>query len=228
MALLPAFGERNVPVRVRLAVTAAFTAVVAPAVAPAIGEEHLAAGLGSAAGEIAVGLALGIAFRLLVLVLQIAGTIAANMTSLSQILGGIGVDPQPAFANALVVGGLALAALSGLHLKVAIAIIQSYDVFPAGQMPLSGDLAEWGVRQVSAAFSLGFTLAAPFTIASLIYNLALGAINRAMPQLMVAFVGAPAITGGALFLLAVTAPLVLAIWTQALDAVLADPFGTGK
>jgi glycosyltransferase involved in cell wall biosynthesis len=33
--------------------------------------------------------------------LQIAGTIAANMTSLSQLLGGAGVDPQPAMAQIL-------------------------------------------------------------------------------------------------------------------------------
>ncbi|MFC3118840.1 flagellar biosynthetic protein FliR [Jhaorihella thermophila] len=43
-----------------------------------------------------------------------------------------------------------------------------------------------------ATFSrLPFSLSAPFVIASLLYNLTLGAINRAMPQLMVTLVGAP-------------------------------------
>jgi flagellar biosynthesis protein FliR len=66
----------------------------------------------------------------------------------------------------------------------------------------------------------------PFTIAALVIaNLALGAINRAMPQLMVAFVGAPATVWGALALLAITAPAILAVWAAALDRVLAIPFG---
>ena len=42
---------------------------------------------------------------------------------------------------------------------------------------------------------LAFTLAAPFVLVSVLYNLTLGVINRAMPQLMVVFVGAPVITG---------------------------------
>ena len=49
---------------------------------------------------------------------------------------------------------------------------------------------------MAASFALALSLAAPFVIASLLYNVALGVINKAMPQLMVAFVGAPAITCG--------------------------------
>ena len=53
------------------------------------------------------------------------------------------------------------------------------------------DVAEWGVARVGAAFALALGLAAPFVIAAVLYNLALGVINKAMPQLMVALVGAP-------------------------------------
>ena len=38
MALMPAFGDQVVPMRVRLAITLAFTAVVYPAVAPGLSE----------------------------------------------------------------------------------------------------------------------------------------------------------------------------------------------
>ncbi len=78
---------------------------------------------------------------------------------------------------------------------------------------------------MAAAFALAFSLAAPFTIASFVYNLALGVINRAMPQLMVTFVGAPAITLGGLALLLVSAPILLGIWHQCLVDFIADPFG---
>ena len=76
---------------------------------------------------------------------------------------------------------------------------------------------------VSVSFRFGLILAAPFVAVSLLYNLALGVINRAMPQLMVAFVGAPAITFAALLLLALTAPLILSVWVEAFQSRLSHP-----
>ena len=72
---------------------------------------------------------------------------------------------------------------------------------------------------------MAFTLAAPFLITAVIYNLALGVINRAMPQLMVAFVGAPVITFGGLFILMVGSPVILDVWVRALMTFLANPGG---
>ena len=40
------------------------------------------------------------------------------------------------------------------------------------------------ICQIAHSFGLAFALATPFVIASLIYNLALGVINRAMPRKM--------------------------------------------
>jgi flagellar biosynthetic protein FliR len=114
--------------------------------------------------------------------------------------------------------------MADLHLRVAQALIVTYQLFPAGTPLAPGDLAELGIGHVARSFSLAFGLAAPFVLAAFVYNLALGAINRAMPQLMVAFVGAPAITGAALALLALTAPLMLEVWLSAFQATLARPF----
>lgn len=226
MALLPAFGEQSVPARVRLALALAFTMVVAPAVsdqtAPlAARGTYLAPGLIS---EVIIGLALGMILRLLVLVLQMAGQVAAQATSLSQAFGGAGVEPQPALSHIMVTAGLALAVMTGLHVRAAQAMILSYDILPLARLPDAGVLAEWGIGQIAHGFGLAVTLAMPFVIASLIYNLALGVINRAMPQLMVAFVGAPAITAGGLILMVVSLPLVLQIWGGWMSAVLAAPF----
>jgi flagellar biosynthetic protein FliR len=53
-------------------------------------------------------------------------------------------------------------------------------------------------------------------------------INRAMPQLMVAFVGAPLITFGGLLLLMMLAPAMLYVWLQALSTFAASPFNHGQ
>lgn len=227
MALFPAFGERSVPERIRLMLALGFTLIVIPAaepvVAPAIdgGVRPITFLL----TETIAGLAIGISIRLFVLALQVAGAMAAQATSLSQIFGGQNADPQPAMGHVLMVSGLALAVMLGLHIRLAEVLIVSYDIFPPGALPGAELLSSWGLSRIAKAFALAFTLAAPFVIASLIYNVALGVINRAMPQLMVAFVGAPAITAGGLVLLVITTPIALGLWHDALGVFLANPFG---
>ncbi len=225
MAVLPAFGEKSVPARVRLFLALGFTVIVAPNVVQNIEPDGSTLAFGHILfTEAIIGLGFGIAIRLLIMALQVAGSIAAQSTSLAQLLGGANADPQPAIGHVLLVAGLALAVMLGLHVKLAEALILSYRVFPVGDFPTAEAFSDWGIAQIARAFSLAFTLAAPFVIISLLYNIALGVINRAMPQLMVAFVGAPAITAGGLVLLLLTAPLLLPVWQAALEATLAQPF----
>ncbi len=230
MAVLPAFGEQSIPRRIRLGLALAFTAIVAPAaqayLPPITDDTTQIARL--MAAEVMVGLILGLGLRLFVLALQTAGAMAAQATSLAQIFGGsAGIDPQPAISHLLTIAGLALAVLADLHVRVAGAMIASYDTFPPGLFPHAGLIATWGTYRVAEAFAMGFVLAAPFVVASLVYNVALGVINRAMPQLMVAFVGAPALTFGGLALLFLALPTLLQVWIGALNLFLLDPFGGG-
>lgn len=225
VALLPAFGERSVPARIKLVLAVAFTMIVAPAVPAVELGQNLQSTWRYVLTETIAGLSIGIGIRLFVLALQTAGAIAANATSLSQLLGGAATDPLPAISYVLVVAGLALAVMVGLHIRSAELFILSYDLIPAGVFIEGRVLSGWGVSQVSRAFSLAFVLAAPFVIISVIYNLTLGVINRAMPQLMVAFVGAPVITAGGLFTLFLVSPYLLTAWVGALNGFLENPFG---
>ncbi len=228
MAVLPAFGDQPVPTRVRLVLAIMFSLVVAPSVASTIAPAPDAsfAAFAVLGMEALTGLFFGIFLRFFILVLQIVGSIAAQATSLSQIFGGTAVvDPQPAIGHMLVVAGTALAALSGLHIQAASYMIYSYTLVPFGAGLRPGLVAEVGIAEVTRTFSLGFSLAAPFLIASLIYNVVLGVINRAMPQLMVSFVGAPALTAGGLLLFFLTAPFILALWLAAFSAFMDTPFG---
>jgi flagellar biosynthetic protein FliR len=222
--VLPGLGESMIPVRVKLGAALALTAVVTPAVIDTLPPMPGAMPpLRFFLTEAVAGLVLGLALRLTVHALQIAGSIAAQATSLSQIMGGTAPDPQPAMGAILMLAGITLAVMAGLHVHLAEAILRSYALLPAGRFPGAHDLGGWGVDRVAASFGLALSLAAPFLIASLLYNAALGVINKAMPQLMVAFVGAPAITWGGLFLLLVTAPFLLPVWFEAFQAALADP-----
>ena len=224
-AMLPGFGEQYVSMRIKLAIAVAFTFIVAPALPTFSQPDSLLHYASYAVTESIIGLALGACIRFFVHAIQTAGTMAAQATSLSQVLGGIGQEQMPAIGAVLLISSLALAMMLGLHVRAAEFLIYSYQMFPVGVFPNGGSLSEWGVYRVSHAFSLAFTLASPFLLASVLYNLAMGVINRAMPSLMVAFVGAPVITFGGLFILMVASPMILKVWSDALMGFFANPGG---
>jgi len=89
-------------------------------------------------------------------------------------------------------------------------------------------MADWGLSLVVWIFEAGFVLASPFLLISVLYNLTLGFINKAMPQLMVIFVGAPVITFLSLVILAVGLPMLLAVWQEGVFEFLAFPAGQPK
>jgi flagellar biosynthesis protein FliR len=225
VALMPGLGDPAVPPRVKLALVVVFTLVVAPLLADRLvggGPEPSFAALG---GEAIAGLILGIGMRLFLMTLMTAAAIIAQATTLSQLFAGATPDPQPAIGNLFLVAGIALAVAAGLHVRAVELVLLSYDILPPGAYPSPGDAADWGLALISRTFTLAFVLAVPFVIASMIYNLALGAINKAMPMLMVSMVGAPALTLGALAMLAIATPVLLAAWLEAFNAHLAQPFG---
>lgn len=223
--VLPGLGDQMIPVRIRLGAALAFTVFMTPVIQPTLAVTDIVPPITAFFSEAIAGLIIGMALRYLVHGLQVAGTIAAQSTSLSQILGGATPDPLPAMGAILMLGGITLAVISGLHVHLVQTFLLSYDVLPFGDLPGPRDLAAWSVDQVSASFSLAVSLSAPFLVASLLYNVALGVINKAMPQLMVAFVGAPAITWGGLVLLLVTTPFILPVWLNAFEGALASPIG---
>lgn len=223
VAMVPLFGEQVLPVRVKLGVALALTAIVAPALPPVL-PAGVAGWLAAGGAEVLAGLALGFGARLFVMTLQMAASVAAQATSLSQMAGGTAAEPQPAIGHVLTLAGLALAAASGLHVRLVALLILSYQAIPPGQLAAAADLSRWSLARTGAGFALAVSLAAPFLGVALLYNVALGVLSRAMPQLMISLIGAPALTFGALLLLALAAVPALALWQAAFGSFLAAPF----
>jgi len=228
VSLIPGVGENMVPARIKLAAGIGFSVIVAFSLEPIVQPQSVRDIAYFFTAEAVIGLALGFGLRLFVLALQTAGSIAANATSLAQILGGASAEPFPAISYILVLSGLALAMILDLHIYAVHFVLLTYALFPIGQFPSTLILSTWGIAQIAQAFALAFAVSAPFVIASLLYNLALGAINRAMPQLMVAFVGAPVITFGGLAILLLAAPVMLAIWSEHFFTFMSDPMATPR
>ena len=226
--LVPGIGERAVPIRLRLGAALALAVLLAPMIAPLVDRSPATASAlaGVILAEAAAGLVIGLAFRLLVIALQIAGSVAAQSLSIAQMFGaGVAPEPEPTIATLLGMGGIVLALAAGLHVHLVAALAGLYRTLPFGEMPASGDLAEWSVARVAEVFALGLSMALPFIAIAFAYNLALGALSRAMPQLLVALVGAPLLIGLGLIVLYLSLPEIFARWEVVLAQVLADPLG---
>jgi flagellar biosynthetic protein FliR len=226
--LVPGLGERAVPVRVRLGAALALAVLLAPIIAPMVDRSPTTASALAwlILAEATAGLVIGLAFRLLVIALQIAGSVAAQNLSISQMFGvGVAPEPEPTLATLLGMGGIVLALAAGLHVRLVASLVGLYRTLPFGVMPGAGDLAEWSTARVSEVFALGLSMALPIIAIAFAYNLALGALSRAMPQLLVALIGVPMLIALGLATLYIAVPEIYARWGEALANVLADPLG---
>lgn len=165
--------------------------------------------------EASIGVALGVIIRSAIFSLQICGAIVAQSSSIAQILGGsVSNDAQSTMSNILTISGITLLMSSGFLETALEFIIFSYTV---EGLQINGDGAKvlsFILKLMSKAFSLAFQLSLPFVALSLFYNITLGAINRAMPQLLVSFIGAPAIIAASIALFIVSIQTLLTEWRE--------------
>ena len=221
VALAPAIGENSIPIRAKLGFSVALLMLLLPLSAPASVAGDLVPRI---AGEVMIGLVLGLLVRIFVFALQTSGAIAAHSTSLSQLLGAPAADPLPAFGSFIYLAGVCALVVMDLHVILAGYIATSFDGFPLGSVNSIGAFGPYLSQRFSELLGFAFSLAAPFWVLSLVYNFMLGIVNRAMPQLMVAFVGAPLITGLAILMLVFAVPGMTGTWA---GAVL-DYMSTGR
>lgn len=217
---MPGIGEQVIPVRIRLAVLFAISAllashgiVTAPAVTP-LGDFFALLG-----GEIAIGFFFGATLRLTIWMLNIAGTVIAQAIGLSQMLGvAMEHEAQTLTANILSLAGAAALLTANFHVVVVAAMVRIYSDVPVGMLAMVN--REMLTSSFFDALTFALLLAWPFVAVNLLYNLCLGFINKALPQLMVAFVGAPFMVGAGATLFALSVAGLLYVWKERVFQVL--------
>jgi flagellar biosynthesis protein FliR len=229
---LPGIGERSIPTRLKLGIAFSLTMIIFPIVQTNISMPEDLSWLVITRfflAETVVGLALGVAVRSMIFALQTAGTLIAQSLSLTQVFGtGITLEPEPTISTILTLSGIVLALVLGLHIKLTVTLSESYGVLPFGVFPLGQDISQWAIQAMARLFNIAVSLSLPFVVISFMYNLTLGLVNKAMPQLMVVFVGMPFITGAGLVVLLLVAPVILMAWSGDMDKTLANPFLLGR
>jgi flagellar biosynthetic protein FliR len=215
LMVMPAFGERQVPARMRLMLALVITLVVSPVLMdtlPGAPESPWALFI-LLGGEIVVGLFMGTLARLLISALSVAGQAISFQMSLANAFFA-----DPAFsqqsslpANFLMTLALLLIFVTNLHHMLLRAVINSYGLFvPGAALPVE-DFAGAIVDMIAESFLLALQLASPFLVVGLLLYLGLGLLGRLMPQVQVFFVAMPLQIALGLTVMAITVS-VLVLW----------------
>ncbi len=210
--LMPGIGEQVVPMQLRLmlllgiAVGFSSTGVVAAAAFSPL-PDYLTLML----GEVLIGFFLGVSLRCTIWLLSIVGTIVAQSVGLAQFLGiALEHEAQTITANLLSMAGAAILLTANFHVTAFVSFLSLYGDIPLGAQTLLDQ--PYFIQSLFSAFGFAILLAWPFVAVNLIYNICLGFINKALPQLMVAFVGAPFMVGAGVAMLAISVGGLLFVW----------------
>ena len=226
--LVPTLGERTLTSRTRLIVAMMFTWLLLPSVLSSNIPDmsSLGAALAVIAKEGVFGAFMGLFLRLMVFTLQIVGNIVSQSMSIAQPLGeGIATEPNPTLSSAFMLAAVTLLVTWDFHIEAFGLLRESYFVFPLGSTPDFDNFAYDLTHKIVTVFKIALSLSFPFVLLNFIYNLLLGFVNRAMPQLLVSFVGMPAMIGIGMILLALSISTMMTLWLGHFQSHTAGIFG---
>ena len=225
LASLPVFGQRAVPMRVKIGL-ALFIALAAqpslPAM-PVIALDSPQAVL-VIVQQLLVGITLGFAVRIVFAAVELGGELIGLQMGLN--FAGF-FDPVTASqgtASGRFFGTLVafLFVLSNGHLAVIAALVRSFEVFAVGDEPFAFlrqmQPQQWGTE----VFTLGLWIALPLVGMLLFVNLVLGVISRVAPQISVFSVGFPITLAVGLIGMLLTLPLLEQPFAMALQRMLGN------
>ncbi|MDH4414724.1 MAG: flagellar biosynthetic protein FliR [Rhizobium sp.] len=156
--------------------------------------------------ELLIGMMFGLVPRFYVLGLQFAGSaismsIGLNTPGASDILED---SPENQMTNMISFAGLLVLFMLDFHHVVFRALLDSYAVMPIGGMPDSQKMLITLTDTLSQTFLLMLRLASPFLIFGLMFNVAVGLVNKLAPQVPVFYISTPYLLLGGLLLVYLT------------------------
>lgn len=223
-SVAPVFSMRAIPMRAKigLAFLVALCAQAVLADQPVISVNGREA-LGAVAQQMMVGLAIGFAVRLVFAAVELGGEMIGlqmglNFASFFDPASSAQVSAVARFFGHMAT--LLFVVING-HLVVLMAVVKSFDNFPADGNFLQA-LGQMHLHELGASlFSSALWIALPMIALLIFVNLAMGIISRVAPQMNIYAVGFPVTLTVGLLGIAVTLPMLeqpmLTLMQQAID-----------
>lgn len=193
--IMPGVGDSFVPQNIRLHFALGFSLVMTPVVqpyvpypVPMLGQLLLLLLI-----EFVTGLFIGTIARVLMTALDTAGMLISLASGISnaQVFNPTMASQGSIFGAFLSIGGVTLLFITNLHHLLIHGIVESYELFPIGQVLNTGDMADLVTRAVSASFMTGFQIAMPFVVISMVLYVGMGVLSRLMPQVQIFMIAIP-------------------------------------
>jgi len=210
--VLPVFGWKSIPVRIKVAMTVLLTIFFSMIVPFAIDPKRVSVleAILLLSNEAIYGLALGLVVVAIFSAVKFSGRIIEREMGLAmaEILDPLtGERSQPLGSLLEMVFIILFLSANGHHLFLLI-ISRSYETFPAGSIPTIPLLTSGIIRAGSTMFVASLRLAAPLLAAFLVLMVVLAVLARIVPEMNILFISLPLRVGLGLLMTAIFMPFI--------------------
>lgn len=206
--LMPGFSSARLPMQIRLFLSMTLSMALLPmlwdTIYPRVTSSDPAAFGLMIASETLVGAVFGLIARLYTLGLQFAGTAITTAISFNGPPGNDLLDEngsESQITSMISLAGLLVLLMLNFHHVVIKSLMDSYTTIPLAEGLAPRRILVSLTDTLSATFMIVLRLMSPFLLYSIMFNVAVGLINKMAPQIPVFFVSTPYAVLGGIFLL---------------------------
>ena len=171
--------------------------------------------------ETLIGVVLGMIARFYALGLQFLGTVITMMVGLNTPPAGDILEDtsEGQLTNVLTFAGLMVLFMLDFHHQVFIAIADTYRTLPPGTVFDPQKALVSLTDTLTATFYVMLRLASPFILFNVLFNMAIGFINKLAPIVPVYFISAPYLVMGGTILLYLSVAAMLSLYADAFGPI---------
>ncbi|MEM7617304.1 MAG: flagellar biosynthetic protein FliR [Pseudomonadota bacterium] len=214
--MMPAIGERYVPVRIRLIAALTITLATYPVIIDFLPSNYDITPLALAVlifKETVIGLFFGLIARLFISASHIAGMVIAYQSGLAS---AIMFDPATGSQGSSIGAFLTLTSsvlffVGDLHHLLLMGLIDSYSLVIFDDYLIIEDMTDYIINIISEIFVIGIQISAPYIVVGTLVYIGAGISSRLMPNMQIFFVLMPAQILLGFFILAATFSIVM-LW----------------
>lgn len=225
LAVAPIFGNRAVPVRLRIALGLVLAGTTFPFVhAPVVAATSVWQVVTATVHEALIGLLTGYAAGFIFYAVQFAGDIMSYQTgfTLSSTIDPSTLEPVTIFARFQMMLAIVLYVLLDGHHFLLRALITSFERVPLMSAHLRAGLTDEFMRMAGASIAAAVRISAPILVATFLAHLALAILSRTMPQLNVFAVSFPLVIAIGLMVLMATLPAFARVFQELMQTAQRD------
>ena len=212
LLILPIFGWKTIPVRVKVALTfllSIFFTLITPLHLDASKISELEAFL-LIVNEATYGLALGLSITMVFSAVKFSGAIIERQMGLAMVQAMnpmTGEQSKPLSSLWEILFIVLFLAAKGHHLFLLI-ICRSYETFPAGTTPTISILTSGIIEAGATMFIAGLRLGAPILAAFILLTIMLAVLARVVPEMNILFISLPLRVGLGLLMAVIFMPFL--------------------